>query len=440
VPRSWSEAQKACRQHPKGVRGRSCSCRVGWRYRMGLPDPVTGLTGKPKWSRTFPTKEAADGDQRAVRTAIAEGTFTSDRGKTVEEYLTEWITRKEAAGRKRTTVVGYRSIIDNHLVPKLGRHRLGGLRPDHVQAMIDELGNERSMRSSKPIAPGTLRNIRACLRVALAEAVRKQLVPRNVATMVEMPSVNRPKPIRVEDDPLTRFITHVADDPLSALWDVDATYGMRRAELLGLRWPDIESGRHLIRIRQTLLELKGDYECPFCGQVHHRLLFDPPKSSAGERVYPLVPEIEASLLAHRLRQEDERRLYGNDYADHDLVFARPDGQPWRPSWISSEFKRHMVGAGIVAEGEKVPPMKTLRSTAVTALHEAGAELEVISKVTGHAGTEVTKEHYLAITAENTRTEFQLIAGRLLGGRSDRLSDHRAETASPVRIDSKEGQS
>jgi site-specific recombinase XerD len=132
-------------------------------------------------------------------------------------------------------------------------------------------------------------------------------------------------------------------------------------------------------------------------------------------------------MTHRLRQDDERRLYGADYADHGLVFAQPDGNPLRPDWISAAFKRHLVAAGVIAEGEPVSPMKALRSSMVAALHEAGTQLEVISAVTGHSGTKVTREHYLSVSAERTREPFGLIAAQLSAGRTDRLSDQRPET-------------
>jgi integrase len=134
--------------------------------------------------------------------------------------------------------------------------------------------------------------------------------------------------------------------------------------------------------------------CPFCGSVHQRLRFDTPKSAAGIRAYPLVPLVVDALKAHRERQDDDRRLFGADYADHGLVFARPDGNPWRPDWISREFRRLMRTSGAAKGLDQVPPLKSLRSTMVTNLHEVGAPLEVISKVAGHAGGEVTRDHYL----------------------------------------------
>jgi integrase len=430
MPRSWSEALKACRAHPRRTGGRWCSCRVGWRYRLGLPDPVTGVVGRPKWSRTFPTKDAADADQRAVRTAIANGTFTADRGITVEVFLQDWLNRKEAAGRKTSTVVGYRRIVQNHLVPRIGRHRLGALRPAHVQAMLDAIAAAPSLRSGKgeePVTAGTLRNIRACLRAALSDAERQGLVPRNVAKLVELPTVKRRPAVTVAADRLALFLGYVETDPLEALWLMDMVYGMRRAELMGIGWTSIDDAAKVIRVEQTLLEIEGDHACPHCRRTHKRLLFDTPKSAAGERVYPLVPEIEAALFEQRRRQDHDREVYGSDYVDHGLVFAEADGNPMRPSRVSDAFKRIMRASGAADGLDRVPSLKALRSSMVTALHEEGVALEVISTVTGHADTRVTRDHYLAVSAERARVEFGAIATRLSGNRSDRLSDQQRKT-------------
>jgi integrase len=357
----------------------------------------------------FPTKDAADRHQRNTRTAIENQTFSHDRGVTVAEWLEEWVTRKETSGRKVTTTVGYRSIIDHRLTPMIGKHRIGNLRPNHVQAMLDQIASDAALRLKnevgKPVGATTVRNVRAVLRAALNDAVKRGLVARNVALMVDLPPVRHPDPVSVSSDRLWTFLDYVEGDLLEALWLMDVVYGVRRGELLGTRWPDVDSDRHLIRVRWAVLEPKGTYACPFCAAEHHRTLFDTVKTRSGERVLPLVPEVEAALMAHRLRQDHERSVYGADYADHGLVFARPDGNPWKPSWISGQFKRHMVNSGASKGMERVPSLKALRSTMVTALHEEGVSLEVVSRVAGHAGTRVTDEHYLSVTAERTRREI-----------------------------------
>jgi integrase len=432
MPRSWSEAVKACRKHPKRANGRWCSCKVGWRYRLGVPDPVTEIVGAPKWSATFPTKDLADADQRKVRQGISEGTFTADRGQTVAEFLRSWVARKLAAGRKVSTVTGYEKLINAHLIPHLGKHRLGALRPDHVQAMLDRIAAAPSTGRSKqgtPVTAGTLTNIRACLRAALNDAVRQGLISRNVATLVTLPSVRRPEPVAVPSNRLGLFLHQVEGDRLEAMWLVDAVYGMRRGELLGIGWDNIDMDAELIRVRRTLVEVKGDHLCRYCGQTHHRLLWETVKTRSGERTYPLVPEVIAALQVHKLAQEAERAAYGAGYCDHGAVFCEPDGSPLRPSKVSAWFKGHVIASGAAAGMDKVPSLKALRSSAVTALHEAGMAIETIAKIMGHASTDPTIEHYLAVNAERAREGFEVIATRLVSRRTDRLTDQQRKTAS-----------
>ncbi|WP_088284712.1 site-specific integrase [Kineosporia sp. A_224] len=432
MPKSWSDAVKQCHEHPRKVNGRWCSCRSGgWRYRMGLPDPVTGLVGRPTWSETFPTKDAADRNQRAVRQAISDNTYVQDRGYTVAEYLEQWLELKKTLGRKPSTVQGYEGVIRVHLISKLGRHRLRDLRPDHVQGMLDLIAREPARSWGKQhVTPtaGTLVNVRAVLRAALNDAVRRQLITRNVATLVALPAAKRRKPVALTDDRLRLFLEEAAGHPFELLWFVVSVYGMRRGESCGLRWRDVDETRRVIEIRQTIVDVEGAHECDTCGGSHRRILFDTPKSLAGERIYPLVPAVASALAEQRRRQDAQRELHGRDYRDHDLVFALPDGSPIRPDAVSNQFRAVIKRSGAAEGLDRVPSLKALRSTAVTNLHEAGTPLEVISRVTGHSGGEVTRTHYLHVSAERTRLEFGALADRIgpkWSGRSDHQSDHRA---------------
>jgi integrase len=139
----------------------------------------------------------------------------------------------------------------------------------------------------------------------------------------------------------------------------------------------------------------------------------------------------SALGEQRRRQDLDRELFGSDYSDHGLVFARPDGTPSRPDTVSTQFRALMVRSGAAAGLDKPPSLKSLRSTAVTNLHEAGTPLEIISRVAGHAGGEVTRTHYLHVAAERTRPQFTALAERLgakWSRRSDQQSDQRASEA------------
>jgi integrase len=235
--------------------------------------------------------------------------------------------------------------------------------------------------------------------------------------------------VSVPSNRLGLFLHQVEGDRLEAMWLTDAVYGMRRGELLGIEWDSIDQDAELLRVRRTLVEVKGEHLCRYCGQTHHRLLWDTVKTRSGERTYPLVPEVIAALEVHKLSQEAERAAYGSTYLDHGAVFCEPDGNPLRPSKVSAWFKGHVVASGAAAGMDKVPSLKALRSSAVTALHEAGMAIETIAKVTGHASTQTTIEHYLAVNAERARDGFEVIATRLVRERTDRLTDRQAKTAS-----------
>jgi hypothetical protein len=117
---------------------------------------------------------------------------------------------------------------------------------------------------------------------------------------------------------------------------------------------------------------------------------------------------------------------GPDYRDHGLVFQQPDGTPWRPDWISRQFEGLMRISGAAVVLPAMPSLKSMRSTAVTNLHDEGVALEVIANVTGHVDETVA---YLAVTAESTRQGFEILAKRLRPRRSDR----RPRTAVPKEV-------
>jgi hypothetical protein len=143
-------------------------------------------------------------------------------------------------------------------------------------------------------------------------------------------------------------------------------------------------------------------------------------------------------MTHQLAQDEEKAAYGATYADHGSVFCLPDGNPLSPSLVSATFKRHVrdsgagAGAGAGAGTAKPASLKALWSSAVTALHDAGMAIETISKVTGHASTQVTIERYLSVNAERARPEFEVIASRLVRERSDRLTDQQRQTVTQPR--------
>ncbi len=199
-------------------------------------------------------------------------------------------------------------------------------------------------------SPVTIESDRKTIRAALAAAQRRELIGMNPA-LGRLDSIPRPAldtddgPIMWEMEETARFLEHVMSDRLSALYELAAYAGPRRAELCGLRWSDIDDAGLTVRLTNisvTRNQVSDEQaRCPICGAVHVGRLLKPPKSRAGRRWVPLAAPAQAALSRHRQAQQDERDFFGDDYNDHDLVFCRPDGLPLRPDRVTASFEQHV---------------------------------------------------------------------------------------------------
>lgn len=200
---------------------------------------------------------------------------------------------------------------------------------------------------------------------------------------------------------LRAFIESVADDRLSSLWRVAATTGLRRAELAGLRWEDVDLDAGRLAVRRGLVS------------VDYRLLESSTKSGK-VRVVELDSETVASLRVHRRRQAEEHLALGSAYEDGGLVFAREDGRPIHPEQISRLFRRHADAAGL-------PRIRLhdLRHTHGTLLMGSGIHPKVVQERLGHHSSAFTMDVYAhvmpALQAEAAAAFATLIAEAYAGG-------------------------
>jgi integrase len=177
-------------------------------------------------------------------------------------------------------------------------------------------------------------------------------------------------------DELARFLAIVREDPRFALWRLAATTGLRRGEVLGLRWHDVELEAGRLRVTQQ--RVRGA----------NGLGYGPPKTAKGRRSVALDPATAAAVRAHRVRQAEERLAFGPGYEDADLVFARADGSPEDPDGISSIFARLVRLAGL-------PRIRfhDLRHTHATLALAAGIHPKVVQERLGHSSITVTLDTY-----------------------------------------------
>jgi integrase len=315
---------------------------------------------------------------------------------TVGTYLAGWIERHRAHVRPSTWRTA-ESYVRVYLVPMLGRIPLARLSAADVEQALATIVRHGRPGTTRPVAPVTAAHVRATLRTALAAAQRDGLVGRNAAADARAPQVpHRPVTYLGAGD-VRRFLEATADDPFGPLYALAATTGLRRGELLALRWSDVDDG--VLTVRQAISrDEAGGWSV------------SQPKSARSRRAIPLPSTARAALERQRIRQNASKHSAGSAWQGRDeLVFADELGRQLLPERVSHAFAKARRDAGI-------PPVRfhDLRHSAATMMLAEGVPLAVISEWLGHAGIAITAAHYAAVVP-SLRREAADAMDRALGG-------------------------
>ena len=342
------------RQRPDGT----------WEARLTLP------AGKRK-SLYAKTRREAQDKLRASRRDLEYGLDLSARSQTVGKFLSDWLETTARPTLRPKTLHSYAQLVRLYIVPAVGSVPLAKLTPQHVQRMMQEM-------TAKGLSPRTVQYTRAVLRRALGYALKWGLVTRNVATLVDPPrSVRTPvKPLTGEQ--ARTFITFVKqrDDRLWPLFTTAIMTGLRSAELLGLRWTDVDLNAGALRVSQTLQRIDGQWR------------FVEPKSKHSARTLSLPASVIAALRIQKDRQAFERRVAGDLWQEWGLVFTTPKGTPLEPSNLNGRLHALLDAAGLPRQG-----MHSLRHCCASILLVQGVSPRVVMEQLGHSQISLTMDTY-----------------------------------------------
>ena len=345
-------------------------------------DPATGK-GRHRWHAAGPRRIDAE---RLVNELVKRRhngeTTTTDRS-TLGAYLTErWLPLQETRLRPRTHD-SYESMVRLHICPAIGRIRLDKLQPDDLDGLYIDLlrnGNRRG-NTAGGLSSTTVRYVHRILRKALADAERKGIVARNVADLADPPrrSTNgEPAAHSVWDaSELRRFLTATRGERHHTLFTVAATTGMRRGEVLGLRWDDVDFQRSTLTVRRSLAVVGWK-----------NIYFDDVKTRTGRRTIDISASTLDTLRRHRQALENAAAERGEAFDPKGLLFAEPDGGPIHPEYISRGFDRLSAQHGL-------PRIRfhDVRHTHATLLLKAAVPVKVVSERLGHASPGFTLNVY-----------------------------------------------
>jgi integrase len=261
------------------------------------------------------------------------------------------------------------------------------LHAEHVEQLLVDAAAGRG--------PVTVRRIHATLRSALSYGVKTRRLPFNVASNVTPPTGARPEVQPWSAGELAAFLRYVETDRLGPLFEVIAACGLRRGEALGLRWADLDLANRTARIRQTVVDVGG------------RLQFSTPKTRSSEATVPLTERAVQALLQVRLGQDIDRQSWGDAYEGHDLVFARENGAPLRPEYVTRRFVALSQAAGL-----RQVRLHDLRHGAASLMLAAGVPMAIVSKMLRHSSIGITVDTYGHLSEDTARTASDAMAAAL----------------------------
>ncbi|MEU4574640.1 tyrosine-type recombinase/integrase [Nonomuraea sp. NPDC023979] len=381
-----------------------------------------------------------------------------NRHITVAEWLTEFLGRKRAI--EATTKRSYESHVRLYLKPYLGEIRLDRLRVSDIAGMFeaieefnDTIATERAsgdparvaaVRYRRPVGPTSMHRIRATLRHALNIAIRQdRLLDFNPAAVVEMPPIDRPRPVVWTEEKVAQwhkdhaehgerlkqahegkridsaaayvstarpspvmvwtaeqtqsFLAHARTDRLFVLYRLIAVRGLRRGEAVGLRWPDVMFATSRIGIHWQITQLGW------------ATIQGKPKTDASDREIAVDAETMTLLAEHKRRQGRERLAAGEDWADSGFVFTDGIGRPLHPQHVTDRFYSICQQAGL-------PPIRLhdLRHGAATAMLAAGVDIKIVQETLGHTSSTFTRDTYTSVYPEAAAAAAEATAAFLTG--------------------------
>ncbi|WP_406310177.1 tyrosine-type recombinase/integrase [Streptomyces sp. NBC_00623] len=341
--------------------------------RVYVPQPDGTRKRKTVYGTTW---DECDTKRQELVLRDRQGVPTPTRSAKLSEWLPYWLEEFVRYDRKKTTYAKYETHVRRYLIPHIGSKRLETLGAADVRRMLSAVTSQSTAATAK--------ESHRVLRSALTAACREELISRNVVMLVPAPRV-QPREIQPWNlDQTTTFVEAARKDPLYAAFVLAVALGMRRGEILGLRWSDIDLDRRTLTVRNQLQRVQKE-------------LYTDTTKNRRTRIIPLPLVCVAPLRWQHLRQSAQRLAAGQSWQDSDYVFTTRTGRPVEPRNLNRSFERITDDAGL-------PRIRLhdARHGCATLLFAAGVPARVVMEILGHSQIAVTMNIYTHVSDDNRR--------------------------------------
>ncbi len=354
-------------------------------------------------TRTFDKLKEARTELSKIRHQTADGTYVKPSKITVSEYLDEYLVGA-TRDRRESTKVCYRNAFEP-IRDRLGDRPLQSITKADIEDLVDWMLSSGRRRGGEPGTGLSARSVRLTLgrlKAAFEMAVDEGRLARNVVRLVKPPAYRPAERDTWSRAEVRRFLGTAARDRLHAAWRL-SLYGLRRGEVLGLRWADVDLKAKTLTVNQARV------------LVDYKVRIEEPKSRNGKRTLPLDDELVAALTELRKRQARESEKAGTGYlaglgdlgwytSGDEYVVTDGLGVPVHPEWYSDEFGRLLKRAGL----RKIR-LHDSRHTTLSLMEKAGVPISIVSKWAGHYDAAFTMKTYVHASDEDLRQGTKTLA-------------------------------
>jgi len=363
----------------------------------------------PQAGRRITKYHSFKGSKREAEVELTRLLASADRGAyvdpskiTLNEFLDRWELEWAQSNLGGKSLERYRDLLRTHVRPYLGSHPLQRLKASHLSVLYAQLLSQgRQGKGANPgLHPRTVGYVHRVLHRALGHAVQWGLLANNPATAVDPPRVTRSEVAILSEADVKVVLRKLRGRPIYLLAALGLATGLRRGEMLALRWNDVDLRAGRLRVERSLEETRAG------------LQFKGPKTKHGRRTLSLPASIVVELKTHRKAQVTERLSLGlGKEPDDALVFRQLDGKPLKPNSVSTEWRHLVKRLGL--------PKVTLhgwRHTHASQLIASGMDVLTICRRLGHGSPSITLDvygHVFKSNDEKAAAVFEEAFGALL---------------------------
>ncbi len=340
-----------------------------WSIKVSLGKDVTGKV-RYQTATVRGSKKDAEKKLSELLHQASSGAITIPGKVRVADYVDRWLKDYAEVNVARNVFEKYQNILKDYVQPTIGNLLLTQVKPEHLQKLYSDW-------QTRGLSAGTIRYRHAVIHKALATALKWGLVARNVADAVDIPRLRRGEMVVWDEHELATFLEAAQDSQFYELFYLALFTGMRRSELLALRWQDVDFMMGQVSVSRGLHRLKDG-----------SFIYNQPKSAKGRRTIALSPSVVLALRHYRDKLSMDAALLGTVIRDDSLIFCDLDGSPLRPDRVSHYWASMTLKAGV-----KRIRLHDARHTHASLMLKQGVHPKVVQERLGHSTIAMTLDIY-----------------------------------------------